>query len=125
MEATAHGGVLRYFGELPDPRSGNHIPHKLQDMIVIALLAIICGADGWVQIELWGKCKQKWLSSFLDLPSGIPSHDTFGRVFSRLDPQALERCFLAWMSSVVKLSAGRLVAIDGKAIRRSFEHGSG
>lgn len=122
MEATATGGFLRFFHDLPDPRTGNHIPHKLHEMLIIAVMAVICGADGWVQVELWGKCSFKWLSTFLDLSGGIPSHDSFGRVFSRLDPDAFERCFLAWMSAVVELSGGRLVAIDGKAIRRSFEH---
>ncbi len=123
MEATATGGVLRYFSHLPDPRTGNHLTHRLHDLIVIAILAVVCGADGWAQVALWGRCKHKWLATFLDLPGGIPSHDTFGRVFARLDPDAFERCFLAWMASVVELSAGRLVAIDGKSIRRSFERG--
>jgi predicted transposase YbfD/YdcC len=124
MDATATaGGFLRFFADVPDPRTGNHIAHKLHDLIVIAILAVICGADGWVQVQLWGKCKHKWLATFLDLPGGIPSHDTFSRVFARLDPDAFERCFLAWMAAVVELSGGRLVAIDGKAIRRSFERG--
>jgi predicted transposase YbfD/YdcC len=124
MDATATaGGFLRFFADVPDPRSGNHIAHKLHDLIVIAILAVICGADGWAQVQLWGRCKHKWLATFLDLPGGIPSHDTFGRIFARLDPGAFERCFLAWMAAVVELSGGRLVAIDGKAIRRSFERG--
>ena len=122
MDASASGGFLRFFMELSDPRGGNAI-HKLHDMIVIAVMAIICGADGWVQVQLWGECKFPWLSTFLDLPGGIPSHDTFGRLFSLLNPDAFEGCFLTWMSAVVELSAGRLVAIDGKAIRRSFERG--
>jgi predicted transposase YbfD/YdcC len=123
MDATATGGFLRFFGDVPDPRTGNCIVHKLHDLIVIAVLAVVCGADGWTQIALWGQCKQKWLATFLDLCGGIPSHDTFSRVFARLDPDAFERCFLNWMAAVVELSAGRLLAIDGKAIRRSFEHG--
>jgi predicted transposase YbfD/YdcC len=122
MDANANSGFLRFFSDLDDPRSGNAL-HKLHDMIVIAVMAIVCGADGWVQVQMWGECKFKWLSTFLDLPNGIASHDTFSRVFSLLDPDEFERCFLAWMSAVVELSAGRLVAIDGKAIRRSFEHG--
>jgi predicted transposase YbfD/YdcC len=71
---------------------------------------------------LFGQCKHKWLATFLELPDGIPSHDTFGRVFSLLDPNAFERCFLAWMSALVEASGGRLIAIDGKSIRRSFQH---
>jgi hypothetical protein len=123
MEATATRGVLRFFSHLPDPRTGNYVTHKLQDLILIAILAVICGADGWVQVQLWAKCKHKWLATFLELPGGIPSHDTFGRVFALLDPDALERCFLAWMAAVVELSGGRLVSIDGKSLRRSFERG--
>jgi predicted transposase YbfD/YdcC len=121
MDVTAQGGFLRFFSELPDPRGVNKI-HQLTDLIVIAIMAVICGADGWAEVALFGRCKQKWLATFLELPGGIPSHDTFGRVFSLLDPDALERCFLAWMSSLVGLSGGRLLALDGKSIRRSFEH---
>ena len=121
MDVTAANGFLRFFGDLPDPRAVNKI-HKLHDLIVIAVMAVICGADGWAEVALFGRCKQKWLATFLELPGGIPSHDTFGRVFSLLDPDAFERCFLAWMSALVELAGGRLVAIDGKSIRRSFEH---
>jgi predicted transposase YbfD/YdcC len=121
MDVSAASGFLRFFGDLPDPRGVNRI-HKLHDLIVIAVMAVICGADGWSEVALFGRCKQKWLATFLELPGGIPSHDTFGRVFSLLDPDAFERCFLAWMSALVELAGGRLVAIDGKSIRRSFEH---
>jgi predicted transposase YbfD/YdcC len=121
MDVTADGGFLRFFSDLPDPRGGNRI-HKFHDMIVIAVMGVICGADGWAQVSLFGRSKQKWLATFLELPGGIPSHDTFGRVFARLDPDAFERCFLAWMSALVEVCGGRLVAIDGKSIRRSFEH---
>jgi predicted transposase YbfD/YdcC len=121
MEATATGGFLRFFGDLPDPRTGNVI-HKLHDLLVIAILAVVCGADSWAQVELFGRSKRKWLGTFLELPGGIPSHDTFGRVFSLLDPDAFERCFLAWMSALVEAAGGRLLAVDGKSIRNSFEH---
>jgi predicted transposase YbfD/YdcC len=121
MEVTATGGFLRFFFDMPDPRAVNKI-HKLHDMIVIAVMAVICGADGWQQVAVFGRSKKKWLAAFLELPGGIPSHDTFGRLFSLLDPDAFERCFLAWMTALVELSGGRLIAIDGKSIRRSFEH---
>ena len=121
MEVTAAGGFLRFFEGLPDPRGRNKI-HVLCDMIVIAVMAVICGAEGWTEVELFGRCKAKWLSTFLQLPNGIPSHDTFDRVFSLLDPEAFERCFMAWMSALAEASGGRLVAIDGKTIRRSFLH---
>ena len=121
MGVTAAAGFLRFFNGLPDRRAGNKV-HQLTDMVVIAVMAVICGADGWAQVSQFGRAKQKWLATFLELPGGIPSHDTFGRVFARLDPAAFERCFLAWTSALVELSGGRLVAIDGKAIRNSFAH---
>lgn len=121
MEAQATGGILRFFEDLPDPRACNRI-HKLTDMLVIAICAVICGADGWEDVALFGRAKHKWFQTFLDLPAGIPSHDTFGRVFARLDPDAFEECFVAWISSLAAFSGGQLIAIDGKAIRRSFEH---
>ena len=121
MDAPATGGVLRFFRDLPDPRAPN-VVHKLHDILVVALCAVICGADGWAEVEVFGRSKLAWFKTFLDLPGGIPSHDTFGRVFARLDPDAFERCFIAWTSAVAQVSGGRLIAIDGKAIRRSFEH---
>lgn len=121
MEAQATGGLLRFFEDLPDPRGRNRL-HKLTDMLVIAILAVICGADGWEDVALFGRAKQKWFRTFLELPRGIPSHDTFGRVFARLNPEAFEACFVAWIASLAETTAGRLIAIDGKAIRRSFEH---
>lgn len=121
MEAQATGGLLRFFEDLPDPRGRNRL-HKLTDMLVIAILAVICGADGWEDVALFGRAKQKWFRTFLELPRGIPSHDTFGRVFARLNPEAFEACFAAWIGSLAESTDGRLIAIDGKAIRRSFEH---
>ena len=121
MDATAAAGFLRFFRDLPDPRRGCNAIHKLHDIVVIAVLAVICGADGWAQVALFGRSKAKWLGTFLDLPGGIPSHDTFGLVFARLDPDAFERCFVAWVSALAEATGGRLIAVDGKAIRRSFE----
>ena len=122
MDAQATGGILRALCDMPDPRNHNSV-HKLTDIITIAVFAVIAGAQGWVDVELYGKKKRKWLKTFLELPKGIPSHDTFGRVFALLDPEHFEKCFMAWMSSLVELSGGKLVAIDGKSLRRSFEHG--
>ena len=123
MEANATGGFLRFFTDLPDPRTGNFVRYSLHSMIIIAIMAVICGADGWVQIEEWGNCKLEWLKTFLDLPYGIPSHDTFGRVFSLIDPNAFERCFLSWVATMVDPSVARQLAIDGKALRQSFLRG--
>jgi predicted transposase YbfD/YdcC len=120
MDAQANGGFLRHFAELPDPRAANAV-HRLGDILIIAVCAVLCGADSWVEVETFGNAKLPWLSTFLQLPRGIPSHDTLGRVFAALDPDAFERCFGKWMSAL-RRDGTRLVAIDGKSIRRSFEH---
>lgn len=91
-------------------------------MMVIAVTAVICAADSWVDVHDFGESKLKWFKTFLKLPHGIPSADTFERVFARLDPDAFERCFRHWTQALCQRSEGRLVAIDGKRIRRSFEH---
>jgi predicted transposase YbfD/YdcC len=122
MDGEATSSLLRFFTDIADPR-GKNIIHKLHDILVIAICAVICGADGWVEVEAFGQSKQSWFKRFLDLPGGIPSHDTFGRVFARLQPDAFEKCFTAWISVVAGGSGGKLLAIDGKSIRRSFEHG--
>lgn len=122
MEAPVTGEILRALEKMPEPRQHN-IRHKLLDILTIALLAVISGADGWVTVALYAQRKEAWFRTFLELPYGIPSHDTFGRVFARLDPEAFEQCFLEWISALVDLSGGKLVAIDGKSLRGSFEHG--
>jgi predicted transposase YbfD/YdcC len=122
MEVKPHGEILRALSQLPDPRRPN-TRHRLIDILTIALFAVIGGADGWAAVVVYAKSKEAWLKTFLELPSGIPSHDTFGRVFARLDPEALEACFRQWILTLVDLSGGKLVAIDGKSLRRSFEHG--
>jgi predicted transposase YbfD/YdcC len=122
MNAQATAWILRAFEPMPDPRHHN-VRHRFFDILTIALFAVICGADDWCAVAVFGRAKQKWLKSFLELPCGIPSHDTFGEVFSRLNPDAFEACFREWMACMVELSGGKLVAIDGKSIRRSFAHG--
>jgi hypothetical protein len=120
--STAAPAMLRHFRDMTDPRRPN-TTHRLTDLFTIALFAVLAGAEAWVDVAAYGHRKRAWLSTFLDLRRGIPSHDTFGRVFARLVPAEFERCFTAWMSSVVALSGGKLVAIDGKSLRRSFAHG--
>lgn len=122
MDATASATFLRFFKDLPDPRADYNSLHDFGAMIVISVMGVICGCNGWTQVEDFAKAKEAWLRTFLSLPNGIPSHDTFGRLFARLDPEAFERCFMAWMSALVETCGGKLIAIDGKSIRRSFEH---
>ena len=99
--------------------------HKLIDVITIAICGIICGADDWSGIEEYGLAKEEWLRQFLALPHGIPSHDTFGRIFSWLNPQEFEKCFLSWVRAVMKTTKGQVIAIDGKTLRRSHDHTNG
>ena len=115
------GKIEEHFGKIKDPRIGNATRHKLLDILVIAVLAVICGADGWSDVELFGKSKQKWLQTFLELPHGIPSHDTFGRVFALLDPQEFEHSFMSWVKTIQEITAGEAIAIDGKQLRGSRE----
>lgn len=95
------------------------------DILVIAICAAICGANTWVEVELWANANRQWLRTFLELPNGIPSHDTFGRVFAVLDPKQFRRCFLTWIRAVSRLSRGQIVAIDGKKLRRSHDRSCG
>ena len=117
--------ITKHFASVKDPRSGNAKRHLLVDILVMAICAAICGADTWVEVELWAQANRKWLGTFLELPNGIPSHDTFGRVFALLDPKQFRRCFLSWIQAVNKLTQGQIVAIDGKKLRRSHDRRCG
>lgn len=112
--------VVEYLAEVPDPRIDRTRAHPLENILVIALLAVLCGADSFTSMEDFGHSKKEFLATFLDLESGIPSHDTFGRVLAALDPAALEAAFRAWVNSLVEVSKGEIVAIDGKTLRRSY-----
>ncbi|BDA73878.1 transposase ISAs1 family protein [Calothrix sp. PCC 7716] len=114
--------IADHFANLLDPRVDRTKRHKLIDIITIAICGVICGASGWVAIETYGKAKLSWLQQFLELPNGIPSHDTFARFFSRLDPENFQECFLSWIQSVNKINED-IVAIDGKTLRGSYEKG--
>ncbi len=120
----ASGAIVEHFSKLTDPRVDRTKRHLLMDMIIIAICAVICGADSWVDIEEYGKDKYRWLKEFLELPNGIASHDTFGRVFSRLAPDEFQACFLSWVQAVSEISGGQIVAIDGKTLRHSFDSAS-
>ena len=119
------GSVLHHFASLKDPRIDRTKRHDLLEIIVIALCGVLCGADSWVEIAEFGQAKHAWLKQFLRLPNGIPSHDTFGRVFALLDPQAFQQCFLKWIRSLSQRTQGEVVAIDGKTLRRSFDRAAG
>ena len=124
MPSKAPCGALRFFRPMNDPREKRGIRHRLPDMIAIAITAVICNADGWEDIEIFGKCKAEWFATFLDLPHGVPSHDTFARVFAKLDPDEFESCFRQWMAHLSDTSQGRLIAVDGKTLRHSFDTAS-
>lgn len=128
VDCVDHAGGPRlwdHFAALPDPRIDRTKRHQLLDIITIAICAVLCGADSWVDVELFGQAKLVWLRTFLTLPNGIPSHDTFGRVFAALDPQTFEQCFLGWVRAVMTHTDGEVVALDGKTLRRSHDRGAG
>jgi predicted transposase YbfD/YdcC len=126
MEESAHVLLLRLFRDMPDPRMVGKISHKLHDILVITVCAVLCGLEHWTQIEDFGKAHEVWFRTFLDLPNGIPSHDTFGRVLAALDPDAFERRIQLWIRALLgEHTRGKHIAIDGKTLRRSFDHASG
>ena len=108
-----------YFGDLPDPRIERCKHHLLHDIVTIAICAVISNADGWTDIEAYGRAKEVWLRQFLELPAGIPSHDTFARVFAKLDPIAFQTCFVHWVDAIREHLPGDVVAFDGKTSRRT------
>lgn len=117
--------LLEAFAEVPDPRVPRTRWHPLPEVLFIALCATLCGADGFNEIESWGQAKEAWLRERLDLPNGIPSHDTFNRVFSRLDPDAFTACFLRWLEALREPTVGQVIALDGKTLRHSFDRAGG
>lgn len=125
MSPKPHATLTKHFSSLKDPRVERTKLHSLSDILVIAICASICGANTWIEVEAWGIAKEKWLQRFLELPNGIPSHDTFGRVFARLDPQQFQNGFLSWIRAISKLTHRQVVAMDGKTLRRSHDRSLG
>ena len=125
MDGKERLGLLDFFSELTDPRDGPALRHPLENIIAIAICAVICGADSWVEVEEFGQGRYDWFNKFLDLSSGIPAHDTFGRFFARLDPAEFTRCFVDWSRTIANLTPGQVIAIDGKTVRRSYDHFAG
>jgi predicted transposase YbfD/YdcC len=110
------GAIEEHFGKVSDPRVERTKEYRLIDIIVIAICAVICGAECWVDIANYGKSKKKWLKTFLELANGIPSHDTFGRVFSLLDAQEFQTSFYSWVLAVNEVTQGQIINVDGKCM---------
>jgi len=121
MPETPTARLEKHFGNLTDPRVERTREHKLVDIVILTICAVICGAEGWTDVEAFGHAKFDWLKRFLELPNGIPSHDTFGRVFALLNPDEFERGFVEWIQAVSRLTRGQVIAIDGKTLRRSHD----
>jgi predicted transposase YbfD/YdcC len=126
MEPPVRTSIEAYFGELTDPRVERTRVHRLGEVVTVALCAILCGANDWVAVETFGHAKEAWLRTFLSLPGGIPSHDTFGRVFAQLAPEEFQRCFVAWVQAVLGPMPPQVVAIDGwQGVRGSADRSRG
>jgi len=125
MSSNPAANIATHFADLPDPRVDRTRAHELLDILVIAICAIICGANDWEAVAEFGRSQEAWFKTFLALPNGIPSHDTFWRVFRALDSEQFQACFLNWMRTASALIAGQVIAIDGKILRRSHDRGIG
>ena len=121
MADPINASIGAHFQTLEDPRIERTKNHLLLDILVIAVCTLLTGGEGFQDMELFGKSKQAWLQTFLALPHGIPSHDTFGRVFARLNPQQFQECFLSWTQAVAQLTHGTLISLDGKTVKASFD----
>ena len=122
METEEKKALLEHFADMEDPRSRQPM-HSLEEMLLVAICAVLSGADGWAAVALWGQAKLSWLRQFLPFENGVASHDTFGRVFAMLDSVMFERCFITWMTSVCGAFQGLEINIDGKTVRRSKSAG--
>jgi len=125
MKPDQELSLAHHFAHLTDPRIDRSRLHELFDIVAIAISAVVAGADTWDDIEDFGKVKYDWLKTFLDLPNGIPSHDTFRRLFERLDPDEFQKGFLGWIEALHEASQRQVIAIDGKTLRRSFDRAKG
>jgi predicted transposase YbfD/YdcC len=121
MSQPADNSIVEHFSGIDDPRIERCKEHDLMNILTIAICAVIGGADSWVDIEMFGNAKLAWFESFLSLPNGIPSHDTFGRVFGRLDTEQFQQCFLNWVQAVNRVTEGQVVAVDGQQMRGTQE----
>jgi predicted transposase YbfD/YdcC len=125
MESALLGGVKRHFHNLPDPRrETKNMRHDFLEVLTVALCGVLCGADDWVSVARFGEAKREWFETFLELPHGIPSHDTFSDIFAKINPEAFQRSFSSWASSLASRIPGDIVAVDGKTLRGSYDRAS-
>jgi predicted transposase YbfD/YdcC len=117
--------IVKAFSSVEDPRIDRTKKHKLIDIITISLCAMVGGAEGWEDIEFFGNERLEWFQSFLELPNGIPSHDTIRRVFERIDTKQFNACLVEWTKTLHQSTKGMIVAIDGKSLRHSFDNATG
>ena len=117
--------ITHHFANLTDPRLHRRRRHQLLDIIAIAICGVICGCKSWGEIAVYGRKKADWLQTFLELPGGLPSKDTFRRVFARIKPAAFQSCFRGWMQALATTLGVKQIAIDGKTVRRSHDRGAG
>ena len=125
MKLKPKHSIAEHFNDIEDIRIERGKKHKLIDIITISICAVVCGADGWIDIEMYGIARKKWLEKFLELPNGIPSHDTFARVFSQINPDEFNKSFLSWIKGISKITAGEIIAFDGKQSRNSGDEKNG
>jgi predicted transposase YbfD/YdcC len=124
-EKIATATIEEHFGSMTDPRIERTKLHKLIDILAIAICALVCGCDNWEDIAAFAEAKQEWFATFLEIPNDIPSHDIFSRVFGRLNPDGFAVVFMAWISAESQLIGGKVIALDGKVLRRSHDRGIG
>jgi predicted transposase YbfD/YdcC len=125
MKLKPKSSIAEHFNDIEDIRIERGKKHKLIDIITISICAVVCGADGWIDIEMYGIARKKWLEKFLELPNGIPSHDTFARVFSQISPDEFNKSFLSWIKGISKITEGEIIAFDGKQSRNSGDEKNG
>ena len=125
METEVRGSIIEYFSSLTDPRIVLKTDHKLIDIVAITVCAVLAGADDWVEIATYARGKEDWFRTFLELPNGIPSHDTFGRVFARIEPEEFGKCLGSWIRDVFPFTDTDIIAIDGKTCRRCHDRANG
>jgi predicted transposase YbfD/YdcC len=125
MKLKPKHSIADYFERIEDPRIDRRKQHKLIDIITIAICAVVCGAETWVDMEVYGKAKFSWLNEFLELANGIPSHDTFARVFAVINPEEFQECFMSWVQGVRRKTEQEIIAFDGKQSRNSGDKKNG